>query len=338
MTDLKIEIAGRSIGPGHPPYLIAELGINHGGDIAVARQMIDRAVEAGVDAVKLQTFRTEEFLAPSSQYFSVLKDAELPADGVRDLMAHAKARGVTLFSAAFDAQSVDLLAGLGAPAFKVASGDITHLPLLAHIARVGRPIILSTGASTIGEVDIALRTIRAANPEVGVALLHCVSNYPTVAGQANLSAMATMRGQFGVPVGFSDHVLGGAVAIAAVALGADIVEKHFTLDRSAPGPDHALSLDPEGMTALAAGMREAWQAVGVAAKAPVEAPDFIPMIRRSLNARVAIPAGGEIKAEMLAVRRPGTGIPARDTELVVGRRAKQDIAAGDTITWDMLAK
>lgn len=331
-----INIAGRIIDDNSSPYVIAEVGINHGGDVELARQLVLAAADAGADAVKLQAFRTQEFLAPSSDFFDILRRCELSAQALESLMAVAEERNITLFSSVFDEPSVELMDSLNAPAFKIASGDITHIPLLKLIASKGRPIILSTGGATIGEIEAAMRAIRAENQQVEVALLHCVSNYPTTPEQTNLACMRTLRQQFDTPVGFSDHTLGEASAIAAAALGATIIEKHFTLDRDADGPDHALSADPQGLARLVEGVRIAWQSVGARSKAPVEPPDFIPLIRRSLNARRAMKAGTKVQRDMLAVRRPGTGIAPCCIEDVIGRKVAVDIAEDQPIAWSDL--
>ena len=331
-----IYINGHKIGDGAAPYLIAEVGINHGGDVPQAKELILAAAKAGADSVKLQCYKSEEFLAPSSEYFHVLKDAELSPAAMTELMTFASSHGVTLFASVFDEGSADLMASLDAPAFKVASGDLTHLPLLARIAEYGKPMIVSSGGASIADVHRAVETIRAANPETGIALLHCVSNYPTKPEDTNLACLDLMKKQFDVPVGFSDHTLGEATAVAAVALGAELIEKHFTLDRQADGPDHALSSDPSGMTKLADAAKTAWLSVGAPAKKPVEDSAAVAQIRRSLNARVSISAGTQITQQMLSVRRPGTGIAPSDAPQVINRVACSDIAEGTTITWDML--
>jgi len=336
MTQDSFEIAGRSIGRGAAPYLIAEVGINHGGKVSVALRMIEAAANAGADAVKLQTFDTAKFLSRSSQYFDVLRSCELPHDGVVALAARARQLGITLFSACFDEESADLWRDLDAPAFKIASGDITHLPLLRHIAAFGKPMIVSTGGATVEEIGAALAAIASTPPTPPVALLHCVSNYPTRPEDANLACMASLRSEYGCPVGFSDHTEGTATAVAAAALGAELIEKHFTLDRSMPGPDHALSAEPDELATLAKDLRTAQRAVGRATKAPVEAADFIPQIRRSVTAVVDIPCDTPITRDMLAVKRPGTGIAPASLDEVVGRRAGRDLGADETVSWSDL--
>lgn len=333
MSTESFEINGRPIGGGAAPYIIAELGINHGGDLAVAKRMVDEAAKAGADAAKLQVWQTELFLARDSAFYDVLDSATLDESQIRQLASHAQTVGITLFASVFDEVSVALMESLGTPAYKVASGDLTHLPLLACIARTGKPMIVSTGASTMEEIDAAMTTIRQAHSATPVALLHCVSNYPTQPKDVNLACMATMRERFGTVVGFSDHTLENATAIAAVALGAEVVEKHFTLDRDADGPDHQLSCDPAGLKRLVVGAGIAHQSVGRREKAPVESDDFIPLIRRSVTAFVALAAGTVLTTDMLAVKRPGTGIaPAKLVELV-GKRVTRDVAMDETLQW-----
>lgn len=332
----RFEISGTGIGGGAKPYLIAELGINHGGDLDVARKLLRAARDAGADAAKLQAFVPELFLSRSSPYFDLLASCALSPDAVKVLMKDAAELGITLFSAVFDEASADMLAGLGAPAFKIASGDLTHIPLLRHVAAFGRPMLISTGGANIGDISAALQAVHDVSPDLPVALFHCVSNYPTDPGNANLACMATMRDAFGLPVGFSDHTRGNATAVAAAALGAQLIEKHFTLDCNAPGPDHSLSSDPAGFRQLADDIDTAWRSIGRAQKAPVEDPGLVGQIRRSVTAMVAIPKGTVIRGEMLAVKRPGTGIQPCDIGRVIGSRAGRDIAVDETIAWDSL--
>jgi N,N'-diacetyllegionaminate synthase len=332
------EIDGRRIGPEFPPYLIAEIGINHGGDVTLAKRLIDEAIEAGADSIKLQAFNTDQFLSRSSPYFDVLNDASLTEEGLGELVRYAADKGVVLFSSVFDEASADTMDGLGAPAFKIASGDITHLPLLRHVGAKGKPVILSTGGSDMGEVEAAVRAIRDGGPNVQIALLHCVSNYPTAPEEVNLACMGTLQAQFDCPVGFSDHTLSDALAVIAVASGACIIEKHFTHDTKANGPDHALSADKDSLKSIAAGMKLAWLAQGGASKTPVEDLDFIKQIRRSLTAAVDIPSGTTITRDMLAIKRPGTGIAPGDAALVPGMTATRNIDADETIHWPDVAR
>ena len=330
------EIAGRPVGAGAPPYVIAEIGNNHGGDVGAAKTLIEAAHGAGADGLKLQIFRAAKFLARTSAYYERFVGYELSRAAVAELMDHARGLGAVLFASVFDAESADILESCGAPAYKIASGDVTHLPLLRHVGGFGKPIILSTGGATLAEVEAAVATIRAARADTPVAVLHCVSQYPAEPGDANLACMAGLRRHFRCPVGYSDHTMGIATCIAASALGAEVIEKHFTLDKNHPGPDHKLSADPADMAALVAGCRTAQAAVGHPEKAPVEPADFIPLIRRSLTAQVEIPKGTRITEAMIEIKRPGTGIAPVELERVVGARAARDIAEDETLTWDMV--
>ncbi len=327
-----IEIAGRRIGTGHPPYVIAEVGINHGGDAALAEKLLLLAADAGADAVKLQAFQTELFLSPSSQYFGVLKSAELAPDALSRLASVARKRGIVLISSVFDEPSADAVAALEMPAFKIASGDLNNLPLLRHVARFGRPMLLSSGGGTIGEIESALAAIRGISPNLQAAVFHCVSHYPTKAEDANLAAIAPMSRQLSVPTGFSDHTVGTAGAIAAVALGASMIEKHFTHDREAPGPDHQLSSDPAEFKRLCDDVRIAYAAIGSGRKAPVEEQSHIRAIRRSPVAVRAIRAGEQITPDMVAIRRPGTGLAPDSMGTILSAVARRDVPAGTILS------
>ena len=258
-----ITIGERQIGEGAPCFLIAEAGVNHNGDPEQARRLVDAAADAGSDAVKFQTFRSEHLAspqAPKADYqhrstdagesqLDMLRRLELPRSAYPVLQARCAERGILFLSSAFDEADADFLAQLGAPAIKIPSGELTNLPFLAHAARRGLPLIVSTGMAALREVEEAVAAIREAGGR-GLVLLHCVSRYPAPAAHANLRAMRTLADAFGVPVGFSDHTPGIAVAVAAAALGAHVIEKHLTLDRSLPGPDHSSSLDPREFRAL----------------------------------------------------------------------------------------
>ena len=328
------QVDGQKIGNGAPAFMIAEVGINHGGDPQLLNNLIKAAADSGADAIKLQAYNTGEFLAASSAYFDVLRACELSESQVRQAMKQAAGLNVVMFASCFDESSATLLDDLGAPMFKIASGDLTHTPLLRHIAGFGKPMIISTGGATMDEIAVALDAVRSVSSDVPVALLHCVSNYPTEAKDVNLACMATMREEFGVPVGYSDHTLGTAVAVGAVALGADLIEKHFTIDRNMEGPDHALSSDPAEFGELVTAVRLVQASVGRTGKAPVEARDFIPQIRRSATSRMPISAGQVITKDMLSVKRPGTGIQPGEIEAVIGRRAARDLAPDTILVWE----
>ncbi len=327
-----------------PCAVIAEVGVNHDGDPELAHQLIDVAAAAGADYVKFQTFRTDAVLAadaPVAAYQrstgattqqDLVRRLELPVAVWAELAAHATEAGVTFISTPFDTGSADLLEEIGAPLFKVPSGELTNLGLLRDLARRGRPLLVSTGMSTLDEVATALDAVAAA-PEV--SLLHCVSAYPAPVEQANLRAIVTMRERFGVPVGWSDHTEGSLTALGAVALGASVLEKHITLDRTRPGPDHAASADPDGFAAYVRDVRalEAALGDGVKRAMPVEA-DVRSVARRSWHARRDLAPGTTLAPDDVIALRPGTGI-APTIELA-GRTVARPVAAGAALAPDDL--
>ncbi len=351
MAAPELNIGGRRVGPGHPCPVIAEAGVNHNGSLELALGLVEAAARAGAEAVKFQTFRAEEVViadAPKAAYqlantgqaesqLEMLKRLELKPEHHLALRQRCRDLGLMFLSTAFDAQSVDLLEDLGVPAYKVPSGEITNLPLLAHVAGKHKPVILSTGMSTLEEARRALEALEAGGA-AGVALLHCVSNYPARPQDVNLRAMATMAQAFGLPVGYSDHTLGNEVSLAAVALGACIIEKHFTLDRALPGPDHAASAQPEELAALVRGIKVVEAALGHGRKEPAASEaDTRRVARRSLVAAVDIPAGVEIAAAMVAIKRPGSGLSPERLPELLGRRARVALAAGTLIRLEDLA-
>lgn len=342
-----LDIGSRQIGPGHPCFVIAEAGVNHNGNIALGRQLIEAAADAGADAIKFQTFKAERLATPGTRkadyqiretgakesQFEMLQKLELSMDAHLELLAHARGRGIEFLSTPFDDESADFLEELGVALFKVSSGDLTNHPFLAHLATKGRPIILSTGMSTLAEVAAAV----AALPGASIALLQCVSNYPANPADTNLRAMRTMETRFNVPVGYSDHTLGNEVSLAAVSLGACIIEKHLTLDRTLPGPDHRASAEPAEFAALVRGIRIVESALGDGLKVP--APDEAPiaeLARKSLAAALDIAAGTILSPGMIAAMRPGTGLPPTLHGQVVGKKARQPIPAGTLFTLEML--
>lgn len=345
-----VEIANKRVGPGHPCFVIAEAGVNHNGNLDLALELVDAAVRAGVDAVKFQTFRASKLVtqgAPKAEYqtrnsgnsesqYEMLKRLELD-EAAHDAILHRCAeRGIQFLSTPFEEESADFLERMGVPAFKLPSGEVTNLPFLRHVARKGKPMILSTGMATLLEVDAAVSSIRGTG-NTQLALLHCVSEYPADPAGVNLRAMATMMAAFGCPVGFSDHTAGVVVAIAAAALGACVIEKHFTMDRSLPGPDHKASIVPEELAEMVRGIRIAELALGGGGKVPGAGERATAaVVRKSLVAACDIPAGAVIKEEHIAVRRPGTGLPPSAFHQVVGQRARIDLPAGTIITLDAL--
>lgn len=353
MNPNTIEIAGPKIGWGHPCFIIAEAGVNHNGDIELAKRLVDVAAKAGADAVKFQTFRAERVVsatAPKAEYqlqttdvaesqLEMLRRLELSPEAHRELQTYCQERGVLFMSTPFDEKSADLLDELGVPVFKIGSGEITNWPFLGYVARKGKPIILSTGMSYLSEVDEAVRVIRDAGNDQNdqLVLLHCVSNYPADPADANLRAMRTMATAFQVPVGYSDHTPGIEVALAAVALGACVIEKHFTLERNLPGPDHRASLEPHELQALVVGIRTIELALGNGAKQPArsEAGNRV-IVRRSLAAAFDIPEGTVLSSDMLKALRPATGISPALVEHVVGGRIRRSLTSGQLIAWSDL--
>lgn len=345
-----IEFAGRKIGPGYPCFVIAEAGVNHNGDVEVAKQLVDVAVDAGADAVKFQTFKAERVVstaAPKAEYqlsttdadesqMEMLRHLELSSAAHRELQSYCQEQGILFMSTPFDEGSVDFLDELGVPVFKVGSGEVTNWPLLEHIARKGKPIILSTGMSYLSEVDEAVRVIREAGNEQ-LVLLHCVSNYPADPADANLRAMQTMAVAFQVPVGYSDHTSGIEVPLAAVVLGACVIEKHFTLDRNLSGPDQRASLEPDELHAMVVGIRTIELALGNGVKQPAlsEADNRL-VVRRSLAIASDIPEGAIIESDMLQALRPASGISPTLIEHVVGRRVRRSLTSGQLIDWNDL--
>lgn len=342
-----VKIADKVIGENEPCFVIAEAGVNHNGDIELAKKLVDIAKEAGADAIKFQTFkanRVASIQAPKAEYqlnttnlresqLDMLQCLELSYATHRELTVYCQKRNILFISTPFDNDSVDFLDELGVSAFKIGSGEITNWPFIEMIARKGKPIILSTGMSSLGEVDDAVRVIRKVGCDQ-FALLHCVSNYPADASDTNLRAISVMSRAFGVPVGYSDHTLGIEIAFAAVALGAHIIEKHFTLNKHLPGPDHAMSLEPLDLKALIAGIRNVESALGNGIKVPTASEtNNRRLIRRSLAAAIDIPQGVVLKAEMLIGLRPATGISPNEIERVIGRRTKRPLTLGDLIDW-----
>ena len=345
-----VEIRGHVIGKGMPCFIIAEAGVNHNGDASLAKKLIDAAQKAGADAVKFQTFKAEDVVtrtAAKAEYqkkttgaeesqFVMIKRLELGERGLKELVDYAQRKRIIFLSSPFDKRSVDLLDELGVPAFKIASGEITNLPLIKYIAQKGKPIILSTGMSTLGEIEESLETVREEGAKQ-IILLHCVSSYPAKAENMNLRAMGTLRCAFDLPVGLSDHSLGITIPIAAVALGACLIEKHLTLDKSLPGPDHQASLEPEELKQMIEAIRGVAKAMGDGSKMPTEEEKQIrDVVRRSLIARVNIPKGTVITEAMLGIKRPGTGVEPKLIDKVIGTVARRRIEQDEPLTMNKL--
>lgn len=331
-----IRIRDRRIGRRYPAFIIAEAGINHNGKLELAKKLIREAKAAGADAVKFQTFKAQSLCSKESRYFNLFKSLEFDKNAWQQIAKLARRLGIIFLSTPFDEESVDLLNDLNIPAFKVASGDLTHLPLLKYIATKQKPILLSTGMANLKEINEALNVIYA-NGNNKVILLHCVSNYPTDIKYANLKAICTLGQAFGVPVGFSDHTIGTLASIAAVCLGAKVIERHFTLSKNLPGPDHRLSLNPEEFKTMVKQIRSIEQGLGDGKKVPSRAEGEIKAIaRRSIVADIDIPKGTIITRQMLKISRPGTGIQPKFLERIIGKDAKRNIKQDEVLNWSKI--
>ncbi len=350
--DRPFVIGERKIGPGTPVFIVAEAGVNHNGDPALAQRLVDAAAECGADAVKFQTFTVDALLTRGAPKASYQVETTGAAESQREMLARlelgsfdlallrdrAAKHALVFFSAPFDEKSADALEALGVPLFKIPSGEITNLPLLRHIAAKGRPVILSTGMASLEEVEQAVAAIRAAG-DPPLAVLHCLSAYPAPPGEINLRAMDTLAGRLGCPVGFSDHTLGIEIAVAATARGAAIIEKHLTLDTSLAGPDHRASLDPPAFAAMVRAIRSVESALGDGVKRPMPSEaDTRRVARKSLVAARALEAGRRLAAADVAVKRPGTGIPPAELARALGRRLTRDVAADEVIPWEALGE
>lgn len=346
-----IKISGKIIAPNKPCFIIAEAGVNHNGSLKLAKKLVDEAKKVGADAVKFQTFKTQELVtknakqakyqeknSPAKSQYEMLKKLELSDTEFKRLLEHCKRKKIIFLSTPFDFGSVKFLYKLGVPAFKIASGDLTNIPLLVHIAQYNKSVILSTGMSTLKEVRDAVNVIYLAGNKK-LVLLHCTSNYPTKFEDVNLKAMQTLMKRFQVPVGYSDHTEGIEVAIAAVSLGACVIEKHFTLNKNLPGPDHKASLEPEIFRQMVKAIRNVEKALGNDIKKPTVSEVKIKnVVRKSLVAKKFIPKGEKIKSDMLAIKRPGKGIKPEYVNKIIGWVSRRDIKKDSLIRWKMINK
>ncbi len=345
-----VQVGPRRVGNGEPVFVIAEAGVNHNGDLERAKRLVEVAVEAGVDAVKFQTFRAELVASPEApqaayqakntgrveSQLDMARRLELGSEATRAVRDHCADLGIMFLSTPFDEISADLLEDLDVPAFKVGSGELTNHRFLRNLAEKGRPILLSTGMSGLEEVSAAVEVIRSTGNS-SICLFHCVSNYPTDPADCNLKAMATLRERFRCPVGWSDHTLGVHVTMAAVALGSEMIEKHFTLDRTLPGPDHKASVEPDELAAMVRQIRDVEASLGDGVKRRRESEkNTAEVARRSVHAAKSIAAGSQIRVDDLVAMRPGTGIPVERIDEVVGRRSIRDIAPGQMLSEDDL--
>lgn len=345
-----IDISGRRVGPGHPCFIIAEPGSNHNGSLETALELIDAAADANADAVKFQTFRAEEHysrktpqfsylkgLTPNVSTFDLIKKNEMPRDWHAPLKARTQAKGLIFLSTPSDRSAVDdLVDRHGMPAIKIASFEAVDLPFIEYCAKKRKPMIISTGMCNLGDTEDIMKTLeKTGNKEV--ALLHCVSLYPTQPQQVNLRSMQTLAAAFDVPVGLSDHTTGIDIPIAAVALGACVIEKHYTLDKRSKGPDHPFALEPHELKSMIQGIRNTEAALGSPLKRMLpEEEEMARLGRRSIVARAHIPKGATLEPGMLTTKRPGWGIRPKHLPQIIGCRTRQTIEPDDIVTWDMI--
>jgi N,N'-diacetyllegionaminate synthase len=327
--------------------IIAEAGVNHNGSMESAKRLIDVAAKVGADYIKFQTFKAETLVtqtAEKAEYqqgltgadetqFEMIKNLELDRAAHEELIDYCKTKDIKFLSTAFDHDSIELLAKLDIPLYKIPSGEITNLPYLRHIGKMEKPIIMSTGMSTLDEVHNALNILIESGAEKEqITILHCNTEYPTPMEDVNLKAMLTIRDKLGVKIGYSDHTLGIEVAISAVAMGATVIEKHFTLDRNMPGPDHAASLEPEELKAMVTAIRNIEKAMGGGEKKPSSSETKnIAVARKSIVAKMSIKKGELFTEENLTVKRPGTGISPMGWDTVIGKAASSDYEMDDLI-------
>ncbi len=344
----EIKIADKTIGEYSKSFIIAEAGVNHNGSIEMAKKLVNAAKEAGADAVKFQTFKTKNLVtknAKKAEYqiknsgeesqYEMIKKLELSDSEFQEIAKYAESKGIIFLSSPFDTESVDLLDEMNIPAFKIASGEITNFPLLKHIAKKHRPVILSTGMSTIGEVEEALNLIEKYNDDI--ILMHCLTNYPAKKEDANLNVIKTLEYTFKRHVGFSDHTSGIEMSVAAVALGSCVIEKHFTIDKNLPGPDHKASLEPQELSEMVKAVRNVEKGLGNGIKKPTNDEIKIKkLVRKSIVAKKDILKGSILTEEMLTIKRPGTGIEPKYLDELVGRELIDDVKKDDLLKWNQL--
>jgi len=345
----RITIGDREIGRGRPVYVIAEAGVNHDGSVERALQLVHVAAEAGADAVKFQVFRAADLATATAATAEYQKESS--GDSQREMLArlelgdeqfarvrsYCDQRGIEFLATPFGVDDVDRLVALGVPAIKIASTDLNNTPLLRRVVQTGLPLIVSTGAATADEIGASVARLREWNAAGRCVLLHCVSGYPTPLDAANLRAVATLEHTFAVPCGFSDHTTSIMTGSWAAAAGACVLEKHFTLDRSAPGPDHAMSLDPAGLREYVAAVREAERALGSGRLGMTELEQEVRTVaRKSVVAACDLKRGTPLEPHMLAVKRPAGGIEPDRLDALIGRRIAVDATRDTTLTWDMI--
>lgn len=347
MTDTEIQIAGRSIGPNHPPYIICELSGNHNGSLDRMLDLIDAAAQTGCDAIKIQTYTADTLTIPHDgpgfrisgglwdgrTLHDLYKEAHTPYEWHKPMFERAAKHGVPIFSTPFDETAADLLEDLGAPAFKIASFEAIDLPLIDYVARKGKPMIISTGLANLAEIDAAVKTARNAGCK-DLILLHCISSYPAPSDQSNLRTIPHLGAAFNVTTGLSDHTLGTATSVASIALGATVIEKHFTLARADGGPDAPFSLEPDEFKRLCSDCKDAWVSLGNVNYSTTGAEAANIQFRRSIYAVKDIQKGQKISKDNVRSIRPGYGLnPKYLPKITQNNIATKNIKKGEPITW-----
>ena len=332
-----MKIADKSIGIGGPCFIIAEAGSNHDGKLSQAKELIDIAADSGADAVKFQVYSAEKLYSEKAPQFVIIKENELPREWLRELAEYARNKSLIFLATPFDREAVDQLYEIGIPAYKWSSLEIVDLPLLRHAASKGKPMILSTGVCNLADIQEAVDAVYSTDNK-DIVLLHCASlfQYPQKPHQVNLRMMDTIRDAFQLPVGLSDHTSGFTIPVAAVARGACVIEKHFTLSRKLMGPDHSFALEPDELKQMVKAIREVEKSLGSPVKKPIQEEKEILLQRPSIIARANIPKGTRLTGDMLIIKRPGYGIKPKFLDTIIGRETKKDIGKGDGITWDLI--
>lgn len=330
----KIKIGHKLVGEGEPAFVIAEVGSNHNGRLDQARKLIDVASDSGVDAVKFQLFKAENLYSKNDSMFAMMKANELPQEWVAELAEYTKSKDLFFIASPFDKESIDYLYEVGVLAYKWASSETVNLRLLMYAASKKKPMLISTGMCDLADVYEAVEVIYATGNQE-IILLHCASLYPAKAHHVNLRMMDTMRDAFHLPVGLSDHTLGFVITVAAVARGACVIEKHFTLSRKLKGPDHSYSLEPDELTQMVRAMRDVEQSLGSGFKRMLAEEKELAR-RDSLIAKSYIPKGTRLTKDMIVIKRPALGIKPRFLEAVIGEKTKKDIKKDEPISWEMI--
>lgn len=332
----EISISNKVIGKNNPCFIIAEAGLNHNGNLELAKELIKKAKESGADAVKFQTYKTEEITSTKNKtYYQMLKKLELSNEDFKEISEYAKKENIIFFSKASYKEAVPMLKNLGVPAFKIGSSRLTHFPLLKYTAEQNLPLIISTGMATLDEVKEAVNVVEKTDNNQ-IILLHCTSLYPTKLKDVNLRAMLTLK-KFGYPIGYSDHTVGITVPIAAVTLGANVIEKHLTIDKTLLGPDHKASSNPEEFKQMVEAIRNVEKLLGSQIKKPTKKElEMQKLTRISIVANKNIPQNTKITPDMITCKRPGTGIPANEFNDVLGKITKKSIEKDEVIKWDDL--